>query len=85
MPRTRGHSGSSHSSGLAVGLGLGALQEMVKKSLPGGYLQSGELATLPGVGPWPGCVTGTRGFTSQSLFPPVDSGGDANIPTSQGL
>nr|KAF6289866.1 coenzyme Q8B [Pipistrellus kuhlii] len=26
--------------GLAVGLGLGALQEMVKKSLPGGYLQS---------------------------------------------
>lgn len=41
----------SHSSGLAVGLGLGALAEMVKKSLPGGYLQSGELATLPGSGP----------------------------------
>lgn len=32
----------SYSSGLAVGLGLGALAEVAKKSLPGGYLQSGE-------------------------------------------
>lgn len=32
----------SHSSGLAVGLGLGALAEVAKKSLLGGYLQSGE-------------------------------------------
>lgn len=32
----------SHSLGLAVGLGLGAVAEVAKKSLLGGYLQSGE-------------------------------------------
>ena len=31
----------SHSPGLAVSLGLGALAEVVKKSLPGGRVQSG--------------------------------------------
>lgn len=32
----------SHSPGLAVGLGLGALAEVAKKSLLGGRLPSGE-------------------------------------------
>ncbi|XP_027998455.2 atypical kinase COQ8B, mitochondrial isoform X1 [Eptesicus fuscus] len=37
--------------GLAVGLGLGALAEMVKKSLPGGYLPS-EGSSQPGSSPF---------------------------------
>ncbi|XP_036130391.1 atypical kinase COQ8B, mitochondrial [Molossus molossus] len=37
--------------GLAVGLGLGALAEVVKKSLPGGYLQS-EGSSQPGSSPF---------------------------------
>ena len=32
----------SYSAGLAVGLGLGVLTEVAKKSLPGGRLPAGE-------------------------------------------
>lgn len=75
----------SHSSGLAVGLGLGVLAEVAKKSLPRGSFQSGELVTVPGFGPWPGCVTwGKWLHPSEPQFPHVENGDDDNIPTSGG-
>ena len=60
-----------------MGLGLGVLAEVAKKSLPGGSFQSGELVTVPGFGPWPGCVTwGKWLHPSEPQFPHVENGDD---------